>query len=133
MPCSLIVPPETQAKLARHASDLRSGSARPGARLEARLDGAQLGKLTDEQLLPVLLDTKAPCIFAESEVRGDGRDWTLQELALLGDLSVAGPFQGLLGAQLEIVLESLLRGGNRSGANQARLGRFRFIPPRAAL
>ncbi len=89
MPCSLIVPPETRAKLARHAAELRSGSARPGARLEARLDGAQLGKLTDEQLLSALLDSEAPCIFAESEAHGNGRDWTRQELALLGDLSVA--------------------------------------------
>lgn len=89
MACSLIIPPETRAKLARYAADLRSGSSRPGARLLKRLGAALVRELTDEQLLSALLDTKEPCIFAESAIHGDGRDWTLTELALLGDLSVA--------------------------------------------
>jgi hypothetical protein len=43
------------------------------------------------QLLGELLDTKPPQIFAESAVAGDGTDWSLTELGLLGDVSIAVP------------------------------------------
>jgi hypothetical protein len=43
-----------------------------------------------EGLLERLMATKIPHLYAESEVAGDGRDWNLVELGLLGDLSVCG-------------------------------------------
>jgi len=89
MPCSLILPKETCNRLAAHVTDLRNGRIRPGGRLAKVLASADLSTLTDYQLLAALLDTKEPCIFAESAVHGDGTDWTLGELALLGDVSVA--------------------------------------------
>jgi hypothetical protein len=36
-------------------------------------------------------EQQAPCIFAESEVHGDGSDWTREELKLLGKISIAVP------------------------------------------
>jgi hypothetical protein len=42
-------------------------------------------------LLVALLSTKKPRIFAESEVAGDGSDWTREELGLLGDIGFAVP------------------------------------------
>jgi hypothetical protein len=47
--------------------------------------------MTARDLLGELLDTKSPQIFAESEVAGDGSDWTLTELRMLGDISIAVP------------------------------------------
>lgn len=89
MSCTLIVPNETRVRLANYAFALRKGDSRPGKRLTETLRKAYLEEVTTDKLLPALLDTKEPCIFAESEVRGDGSDWTLRELTLLGDLSVA--------------------------------------------
>jgi len=36
----------------------------------------------------ILMKTKPPRIFAESEIRADGSDWNLDEVAILGDISV---------------------------------------------
>jgi hypothetical protein len=41
--------------------------------------------------LDALLNTKPPLIFAESAVAGDGSDWNLTELGILGDISIAVP------------------------------------------
>lgn len=89
MPSTLIVPAETRERLALLAAELRNGQARPGERPVAALGSTDLRELKPDQLLAALLDTKLPCIFAESAVRGDGSDWAISELALLGDLSVA--------------------------------------------
>ena len=50
-----------------------------------------LKQFQSSDLLGKLFDTKIPQIFAESEVVGDGSDWNLTELRLLGDISVAVP------------------------------------------
>jgi hypothetical protein len=89
MSCTLILPADTRARIADYAAALRSGRVHPGKRLTETLRSSFLSELTADDLLWGLLDTKEPCIFAESAVRGDGSDWTLQELSLLGDLSVA--------------------------------------------
>ncbi|MCA9957042.1 MAG: hypothetical protein KC434_20070, partial [Anaerolineales bacterium] len=78
----------------RRASDylqqLRGGS-QPGAFLQHQLAKIDLSSLTVAQLLEQLMRTKRPQIFAESAVAGDGSDWNLSELGLLGDISVAAP------------------------------------------
>lgn len=61
---------------------------RPGARLAKGL--ASCGEPPDAiHLLELLLQTKQPQIFAESDVVGDGSDWNAVELSLLGDISIA--------------------------------------------
>jgi hypothetical protein len=47
--------------------------------------------MTELELLGKLMDTKRPQIFAEKAVAGDGTDWSLTELGLLGDVSIAVP------------------------------------------
>lgn len=47
--------------------------------------------MTELDLLGKLVDTKKPQIFAEMAVAGDGSDWSLTELRLLGDVSIAVP------------------------------------------
>jgi hypothetical protein len=47
--------------------------------------------MKEHDLLGKLFDTKKPQIFAEMVVVGDGTDWNLSELGLLGDVSIAVP------------------------------------------
>lgn len=88
---SIIVPEDTMARAADYLNGLREGRLQPGALLRHHLQGADLQALTELGLLAALFDTKRPQIFAESAVAGDGSDWALAELGLLGDISVAVP------------------------------------------
>ncbi|MFW6261941.1 MAG: ADP-ribosylglycohydrolase family protein, partial [Spirochaetota bacterium] len=99
----IVVHGATMDGIARYATRIGTGTASPGARLARELGGATRSpgdeegepehrrRVTAELLLQALLNTKRPCIFAESEVVGDGRDWTPEELSLLGDIGVAVP------------------------------------------
>lgn len=78
----ILIPNETRTRLAEYESAIRSGQVKPGARLAGALKG-------EDDLTTALLRTKLPQIFAESAVAGDGSDWNLTELGLLGDISVA--------------------------------------------
>jgi hypothetical protein len=82
MPYEILIPDETRHRLAAYEGDLASGFAAPGRRLAATLEAGH-------DFLTALLRTKQPLIFAESAVAGDGSDWNLTELGLLGDISVA--------------------------------------------
>ncbi len=62
-----------------------------GARLRDGLSRLPVPYIDAAWLLIALLDTKQPCIFAESGVKGDGSDWTALELGLLGDIGVSVP------------------------------------------
>jgi hypothetical protein len=62
-----------------------------GQRLQGRLAGQSLERMSLETFFGELFETKEPRYFAESEVYGDGTDWNLTELGLLGDVSVAVP------------------------------------------
>ena len=88
---TILIPDATRIRARALLDDLRSREKRPGARLAARLAGTDLRDLTENSFLFSLIDTKVPRIFAESEVAGDGSDWTLDELRLLGDLSISVP------------------------------------------
>lgn len=65
--------------------------ARFGNYLGMKLGEEDLSCLSLSDFIYHLINTKRPRIFAESEVRGDGSDWILEELRLLGDISVAVP------------------------------------------
>jgi hypothetical protein len=88
---SVIIPDETIASAAAYADALMTGACRPGKYLQRELHRAGLASLTARDLLGLLCDTKLPHIFAESAVAGDGSDWTLAELQLLGDIAIAVP------------------------------------------
>ena len=62
-----------------------------GVFLQQKLASVELKTLTVERLLEMLVQTKRPQIFAESAVVGDGSDWNLTELGLLGDIAIAAP------------------------------------------
>jgi hypothetical protein len=86
---SILVPHETSARAADYVAQLRAAQLRPGALLANRLRDAGLASFSELDLLGALFDTKRPQIFAEMAVAGDGSDWNLIELGLLGDISVA--------------------------------------------
>ena len=88
MPHTLI-PDETRTRLAEYLASLQAGSAFAGKRLKDNLAGLESATLTEAGFLDALLNTKPPQIFAESAVAGDGSDWNLTELGILGDISIA--------------------------------------------
>lgn len=88
---SIIIPEETVARATDYLRALRTGRVRPGVLLRDRLHGAGVETMTEQQLLATLFDTKQPQVFAESAIAGDGSDWNLTELGLLGDVSIAVP------------------------------------------
>jgi len=47
-----------------------------------------IGAVSSEKFIELLLATKRPQIFAESAIVGDGSDWNITELGLLGDINV---------------------------------------------
>ena len=82
MPIEILIPDQTRARLTDYEASVGSGTAIPGRRLTAALREV-------DNFTTALLRTKLPQIFAESAVAGDGSDWNLTELGLLGDISVA--------------------------------------------
>lgn len=88
---SIIIPEGTLARASAYLRALRIGRAQAGAFLKDRCQGVDLRAMTALDLLGRLFDTKQPQIFAETAVVGDGSDWNLTELGLLGDVSVAVP------------------------------------------
>lgn len=90
MPYTSLMHPIAFAKVTSYLTQLRNGAS-PGARLKQRLQDKNLNELDDADLLDALVNTKLPQIFAESDVYGDGSDWTMQELGILGDLGIAVP------------------------------------------
>jgi hypothetical protein len=88
---SIIIPEETMARVATYFSAVQSGQLQAGQKLKSRLKHMDLRTLRDFDFFGELLDTKVPQIFAESAVVGDGTDWNLIELGVLGDVSIAVP------------------------------------------
>jgi len=73
-----------------YLGNLQAGQ-QAGSYLQQKLASLDLASLTVEVLLEQLVRTKRPQIFAESAVFGDGSDWNLTELGLLGDIAIAAP------------------------------------------
>lgn len=90
-PYTILVPGDTLSRAEELLADLRLDRSRAGGCLQRFLSAVPLESLTPLNLLALLFDTRRPQIFAESEVAGDGSDWSLTELSLLGDVSVAVP------------------------------------------
>lgn len=88
---TVLVPEPSRARAGGYLESIRSGQASAGNYLQAALKGLDLATLTDNALIDALINTKVPQIFAESAVSGDGSDWNLTELGLLGDISIAVP------------------------------------------
>lgn len=84
---TIILSQESFKRISDYASFLKDGG-QCGSNLSRKLLGQSKDYLSTEKLLDALLNTKYPQIFAESAILGDGTDWTLTELGLLGDVSI---------------------------------------------
>ena len=89
MPHTILIPEATRDRAADYLLSLISGGSQAGRYLAAGLAKYDLSRLSDAEFLDVLINTKIPQIFAESAVAGDGSDWNLTELAILGDISIS--------------------------------------------
>jgi len=78
---------ETYQRTAVYLDDLKQGKRNAGEYLRHLLP-AKLSMLGLVPFLELLMNSKRPQIFAETAVSGDGRDWNLTELGLLGDISI---------------------------------------------
>lgn len=89
---TILLSRETWDKLITYQEHLRSGGT-AGTYLQRQIKDKDLSKLASETFLEALIRTKQPQIFAESTVSGDGSDWSLRELSILGDISIGLPVQ----------------------------------------
>ena len=77
-------------KAERYQEDLLNGAVAPGLFLEEAMSaGRPIDSYTTLDFLRMLLSTKRPCIYAESDAFLDGSDWNSLEMEILGDISVA--------------------------------------------
>lgn len=87
----VILSQTTLLMIIAYKNALLSNTTKPGAHLNRILNDERvnLEQTSNEAFIQLLLWTKQPMIFAESEVVGDGTDWNTEELRILGDLSIA--------------------------------------------
>lgn len=82
---------QTFEKIKTYHAALAARKKFSGRYLQKMLEGRDLSALAVEELLELLIRTKKPQIFAESQIFGDGSDWNSDELSILGDVGVAVP------------------------------------------
>jgi hypothetical protein len=88
--CQVLIHPITYQLSIDYLDRLKSGAI-AGKYLNDKLIDRDLAQLSIERFIELLLQTKKTCIFAESAIYGDGRDWNQAELSILGDISIATP------------------------------------------
>ena len=81
---------DTYDKASIYLDGLKAGTT-PGKYLGDRLINVDIHQITVAEFIELLLRTKLPQIFAESEVYGNGTDWSREELSILGDINIATP------------------------------------------
>lgn len=89
----VIIPLSTVERAKNYLQALQNGTRTSGNYLHKALNNKSIQALSYLELLEVLLQTKRPQIFAESAVIGDGTDWNLIELSLLGDIGISIPVE----------------------------------------
>jgi hypothetical protein len=85
-----LINPQTYQKTIDYLDRLKAGT-KAGEYLDRRLKNVNLDRVTIPEFIELLMRTKRPQIFAESDVYGNGIDWHQDELAILGDLSIVTP------------------------------------------
>jgi hypothetical protein len=85
----VLLSPQTKLRCEQYYTALSQGRQEPGERLRQALAEASPQDWRD--FLGVLLNTKEVSMFAENAVEGNGSDWNLEELGILGDISIAVP------------------------------------------
>lgn len=81
----------TYRKVKAYFNDWLHANRKMGLYLQKKLNALESSQLSCDEFLEHLVNTKLPRIFVESEVYGDGKDWSQTELAILGDVGIAVP------------------------------------------
>ena len=81
---------ETVEKVTAYIEQIKSGTV-PGRYMFDRIKHLDLNQITTIEFIELLVRTKRPQIFAETEVYGNGIDWNQSELSILGDISIVTP------------------------------------------
>ncbi len=90
IPYSVLLNSKTYEKAQKYLEALQHDTA-AGGFVQSQLQNHNLSHISVAAFLEILMRTKRPMIFAESEVAGDGSDWTAEELSILGDIGIATP------------------------------------------
>lgn len=109
----LILSEETVRKIEDYQKQLITNPRVAGYRLAKLMDVFESDKILDvDDLTRLLLKTKKPQIFAESDVIGDGSDWNMVELSILGDICASLPVEVFDNAAHEypVVFENSIQG-----------------------
>jgi hypothetical protein len=85
----VILPKQTYERAKIYWTLLKENLNNAGKHVYNALKDKKVENYSVEDFLEVLFQTKQPQIFAESGIYGNGKDWNLTELGLLGDISVA--------------------------------------------
>ena len=81
---------QTYRHVTTYLASLTAGGE-AGEYLNNRLKHLDIHQITVVEFIELLMRTKRPQIFAEFDVYGNGSDWNQNELAILGDISIATP------------------------------------------
>jgi hypothetical protein len=87
----VIIPKQTQERARNYWNRIKGDLNDAGKYVYNSLKNKNLENYSVEDFLEILFQTKEPQIFAESSIHGNGKDWNLTELGILGDISVAVP------------------------------------------
>lgn len=87
----VIIPQQTKERTNTYWNHVKKNLSEAGYYVYKLLKNKSVKELTSIDFLEVLLQTKLPQIFAESSIYGNGTDWNLTELGILGDISIAVP------------------------------------------
>ncbi|RPH90867.1 MAG: hypothetical protein EHM72_18630 [Calditrichaeota bacterium] len=90
-PYKILMHPATFQKARNYQKALEANNAFAGFYLGRGMKNKDVSMIKATEFIELLARTKRPQIFAESDVFGDGRDWSKVELSILGDISIAVP------------------------------------------
>jgi hypothetical protein len=90
---NILIHQKTFEKAKTYLNGLQSNKFTAGKHLKhkLKLEKKAISIITTDEFLEILINTKKPQIFAESELVGDGSDWNQYELSILGDISISVP------------------------------------------
>lgn len=88
-----VISKETFNRATNYLSSIKNDQIKPGQNLATQLDEIDIANLSTNKLIELIINTKHPRIFAESGIVGNGSDWNMIELSILGDLSVIVPVE----------------------------------------
>lgn len=109
-------------KLVTYLEQAKTNPDEMGAYLKNQLQKANkdISDLTPSEFLEIMIQTKIPQIFAESQIRGDKSDWSQKELEILGDVGMSVP--------VNIYDNGVHRGSGIQNHDEPFEGELLFVP-----